>query len=193
MSSLQTADPNGHKGNRLACSLHGCTRVYTDATALESHVRDHEIPVQSLEGKVFNCCTAGCSCSFPNMQKLMEHTRRHHKPNLFFQCENCRTKLKSYRGLLTHLNTCSKVPRGKIKSMEPTSLQPVASTNPITTTLATNPNPPQLEAMSTPRQLTSNIPDNSLSDTTLPPILLPQCSLNQDTTRVPSGLGEEPR
>ncbi|XP_049573491.1 zinc finger protein 414 [Syngnathus scovelli] len=109
----------GTEGNRKTlCPFHGCKRVYTDESALESHVRDHAIPAQSLPGKTFHCSNAGCSCSFLNMQKLMEHMRRHHKPNIFFLCENCRTKLRSYRGLLTHLHTCSKVPRGKTKSTE---------------------------------------------------------------------------
>lgn len=35
-------------------------------------------------GKVLLCSTAGCSGSFPNMKKLMEHMRQHHKPNIYF-------------------------------------------------------------------------------------------------------------
>ncbi|KAK5916119.1 hypothetical protein CesoFtcFv8_001648 [Champsocephalus esox] len=107
-------------GNKMIpCPLHGCKRVYTDPAALESHIRDHEIAAQSLPGKVMLCSTVGCSGSFPNMQKLIEHMRHHHKPNIFFVCESCRTKLRSYRGLLTHLHTCSKVMRGKAKPTEP--------------------------------------------------------------------------
>uniref|UniRef100_H2L3A7 Zinc finger protein 414 n=1 Tax=Oryzias latipes TaxID=8090 RepID=H2L3A7_ORYLA len=56
-----------------------------------------------LTGKVLLCSTVGCSASFPSMQKLMVHTRLHHKPNIYFQCESCRTKLRSYRNLLGHL------------------------------------------------------------------------------------------
>nr|XP_057934527.1 zinc finger protein 414 isoform X2 [Doryrhamphus excisus] len=176
-------------GNRMMCPLHGCKRVYTDATALESHVKDHAIPAQSLNGKVLLCSTVGCSCSFPNMQKLMEHIRLHHKPNLFFMCENCRTKLRSYRGLLTHLHTCSKVPRGKIKPTEQTPLQAGLNT-------PAHPNPPQLEAMSTPCQTTAAHvpnPDSSLADSTSPPVLVPQFTLSQETFRGGSGLGEEPK
>ncbi|XP_054627616.1 zinc finger protein 414 [Dunckerocampus dactyliophorus] len=192
MSHIQADAENGIKGNSMMCPLHGCKRVYTDVSALESHVRDHAVPAQSLNGKVFHCSTTGCSCSFPNMQKLMEHIRHHHKPNLFFMCENCRTKLRSYRGLLSHLHTCSKVPRGKMKSTEQTSLQ----AGPNMATSAAHPNPPQLEAVSTPHQLTAAHvpnPDSSLADTTSPPVLVPQCSLGQETFRVGSGLGEEPR
>ncbi|XP_029318381.1 zinc finger protein 414 [Cottoperca gobio] len=122
MSSGSTVLHNAESGNggnkRMPCSLHGCKRVYSDSAALESHIKDHDISAQSLPGKVLLCSTVGCSGSFPNMQKLMEHMRHHHKPNIFFLCESCRTKLRSYRGLLTHLHTCSKVTRGKTKSTE---------------------------------------------------------------------------
>ncbi|XP_056135056.1 zinc finger protein 414 isoform X2 [Lampris incognitus] len=74
-------------------------------------------------GKVLLCSIVGCSDSFPNMQKLMEHQRQHHKPNIFFLCESCRAKLRSYHGLLTHLHTCSKVLRGKARTAEPTYSQ----------------------------------------------------------------------
>ncbi|XP_069034083.1 LOW QUALITY PROTEIN: zinc finger protein 414-like [Embiotoca jacksoni] len=123
---LQTPEPgDGVSGNkRMTCPLHGCKRVYTDASALESHVKEHEIPAQSVPGKVLLCSSVGCSGSFPSMQQLMQHMRHHHKPNIFFQCESCRTKLRSYRGLLTHLHTCSKVPRGKPKPAEPAPLAP---------------------------------------------------------------------
>ncbi|XP_061559290.1 zinc finger protein 414 [Phycodurus eques] len=158
MASSQAFDASGHEGNKkVACPFHGCKRVYTDVSALESHVRDHAIPAQSLPGKVFHCSSVGCSCSFPNMQKLVEHMRRHHKPNMFFLCENCRTKLRSYRGLLTHLHTCSKVPRGKVKSTEQTLFQPIGVTTPNTTPLAANLNPPQMDVVSTSHQLTSKL------------------------------------
>ncbi|XP_019713344.1 zinc finger protein 414 [Hippocampus comes] len=153
-TTLQTFEGNGIEGNQNApCPFHGCKRVYTDVSALESHMRDHAIPSESLPGKSFNCSTVGCSCSFPNMQKLMEHVRRHHKPNIYFLCENCRTKLRSYRGLLTHLHTCSKVPRGKMKSTEQMPLQPVGVTNPNATPLPADLNPPQMDVVSTPHLL----------------------------------------
>ncbi|KAJ4923437.1 hypothetical protein JOQ06_021436 [Pogonophryne albipinna] len=119
-SSVLQPPESGMGGNKMIpCPLHGCKRVYTDPAALESHIKDHEIAAQSLPGKVMLCSTVGCSGSFPNMQKLIEHMRHHHKPNIFFVCESCRTKLRSYRGLLTHLHTCSKVMRGKAKPTEP--------------------------------------------------------------------------
>ncbi|XP_030581024.1 zinc finger protein 414 isoform X2 [Archocentrus centrarchus] len=136
---------------RIPCPLHGCKRVYSDTSALESHIKDHEIPAQSLPGKVLLCSTVGCSGSFSSMQKLMEHMRHHHKPNIFFQCESCRTKLRSYRGLLTHLHTCSKVPRGKSKPPEQTPPQAAAVTNPNIA--------PRLESVSAPQQLPSHIPN----------------------------------
>nr|XP_020469373.1 zinc finger protein 414 [Monopterus albus] len=150
---LQTAE-NGNGGNkRTTCPLHGCKRVYTDMSALESHIKDHEIPAESLPGKVLLCFTAGCSGSFPNMQQLMEHMRHHHKPNIFFLCESCRTKLRSYRGLLTHLHTCSKVPRGKTKATEATAPQPAAVVN--TNTPPTDQKLPQLDSASAFKQLAS--------------------------------------
>ncbi|XP_057696144.1 zinc finger protein 414 [Corythoichthys intestinalis] len=146
----------GHK--KISCKFYGCKRAYTDVSALESHVNDHVIPTESLPGKVFQCSSVGCSCSFPNMQKLMEHMRRHHKPNLYFLCENCRTKLRSYRGLLTHLHTCSKVPRGKTKSSEQATLPPVGVTNPNVTAIM---NPPQIDVMPTPQKVISTKPESS--------------------------------
>lgn len=143
---------------------------------------DHEISAQSVAGKILQCSAVGCSGSFPNMQKLMEHMRHHHKPNIFFLCESCRTKLRSYRGLLTHLHTCSKVPRGKTKLAEPTPVLPAAVTNPNTTPVAMDHNPPQL--------LTTQIPNPEASipaavpqpDSAAPPPLgLPLLS-NPDTS-----------
>lgn len=59
------------------------------------------------------CSMIGCGASFSNMQKLMEHMRHHHKPNIYFLCESCHAKLRSYRGLLVHLRTCAKAARPK--------------------------------------------------------------------------------
>ncbi|XP_070765050.1 zinc finger protein 414 [Enoplosus armatus] len=152
-STLSQPAENGNGGNkRTPCPLHGCKRVYTDASALESHIKDHEISAQSLPGKVLLCSSVGCSGSFPNMQKLMEHMRHHHKPNIFFLCESCRTKLRSYRGLLTHLHTCSKVPRGKTKPTEPMPPPPAAVTNP-------NMTPTAMDSVSAPQQLPSQTPN----------------------------------
>lgn len=126
-------------------------------SALEAHIKDHEIAAQSLPGKVLLCSTVGCSGSFPNMQKLMEHMRHHHKPNIFFLCESCRTKLRSYRGLLTHLHTCSKVPRGKTKSAEPMPPPPATVTN--SNPVAMDQNPVQLDSVSTPQELRFQSPN----------------------------------
>ncbi|KAF3833375.1 hypothetical protein F7725_027040 [Dissostichus mawsoni] len=134
-SSVLQPPESGMGGNkRIPCPLHGCKRVYTDPAALESHIKDHEIAAQSLPGKVMLCSTVGCSGSFPNMQKLIEHMRHHHKPNIFF--------LRSYRGLLTHLHTCSKVMRGKAKPTEP-NMAP----------MEVDQKPPWLEAASAPSQI----------------------------------------
>ncbi|XP_047436551.1 zinc finger protein 414 [Mugil cephalus] len=152
-ATSQTSENENEGNKRLLCPLHGCKRVYTDTGALESHIKDHDIPAQSLPGKVLLCSTIGCSGSFPNMQKLMEHTRHHHKPNIFFQCESCRTKLRSYRGLLTHLHTCAKVPRGKSKSAEQAPPQPAALPN-----LQMDQDHQQLEPVSAQQQMHSVIP-----------------------------------
>ncbi|KAK2919647.1 zinc finger protein 414 [Channa argus] len=142
---LQDNDSGNGGNKRTPCPLYGCKRVYTDMSTLESHIKDHEIPAQSLPGKVLLCSTAGCSSSFPSMQKLMEHMRHHHKPNIFFLCESCRTKLRSYRGLLTHLHTCSKVPRGKTKPSEPTHPLPSVAANTNMALMAKDLDPPQLD------------------------------------------------
>ncbi|KAM7423540.1 hypothetical protein PAMA_000067 [Pampus argenteus] len=176
---------NANRGNQnIPCPLYGCKRVYKDMGTLESHIKDHELPAQSLPGKVLLCSTIGCSGSFPNMQKLMEHIRHHHKPNIFFLCENCRTKLRSYRGLLTHLHTCSKVSRGKTKP------DPATVSNPNMTPTAMDLNPSQLETVSSQQQLpsqTSN-PDASFptavpqADSAGPPLLGPSCLFNPEAS-----------
>ncbi|XP_029000637.1 zinc finger protein 414 [Betta splendens] len=147
-SAVIYENENGNGGNKTQCPLHGCKRVYTDTSALESHIKDHEIPAQSIPGKVMLCSTVGCRGSFPNIQKLMEHMRHHHKPNIYFLCESCRTKLRSYRGLLTHLHTCSKVSRGKPKSTEPTHTQPASVPNPNLTPTAMGQDSSRLDAQS---------------------------------------------
>ncbi|XP_051236015.1 zinc finger protein 414 [Dicentrarchus labrax] len=187
-SGSHTAE-NGTGGNkRTPCPFHGCKRVYSDGSALQTHINDHEISAQSLPGKVLLCSTVGCSGSFPNMLKLMEHMRHHHKPNIFFLCESCRTKLRSYRGLLTHLHTCSKVPRGKTKPTELTAPVPAAVTNPNMTPMDMDQNPPQLDSVSTPPQLPFQNPDGSLSaavlqpDSAAPPVLGPPFLPNPETS-----------
>ncbi|CAN9506830.1 unnamed protein product [Ophioblennius macclurei] len=155
-ADLQTPE-NGNSGKqRIPCPLQGCKRVYSEVSALETHIKDHEIPAESVPGKVLLCSNVGCSGSFPDMQRLMEHMRLHHKLNIFFQCESCRTKLRSYRGLLTHLHSCSKVPRGKLKPLDPTA-QPfpsAATTSP--TPMDQQPSQPQSEA--SPQQVQNGSP-----------------------------------
>uniref|UniRef100_UPI0037E7E250 zinc finger protein 414 n=1 Tax=Semicossyphus pulcher TaxID=241346 RepID=UPI0037E7E250 len=185
---FQTAE-NGNGGKqRTPCPLPGCKRVYTDHSSLETHIRDHEIPAESLPGKVLLCSTAGCGGSFPNMQKLMEHMRHHHKPNIYFVCENCRTKLRSYKGLLTHLHTCSKVSKGKTKQQEPTPPPPPAApTNQSVIPVAMDQDPPQLESVSSSQQLPFQIPNQDGSfpavpqlDSSIPPHLGPPFLPNPD-------------
>lgn len=138
-------------------------------------------------GKLLLCSTVGCSSSFPNMKKLMEHMRHHHKPNIFFlyvpfsgrilrkniccyvmkcscfSCESCRTKLRSYRGLLTHLHTCSKVPRVKPKLTD--TAPPLVNTglSPNLTPVATNQNPPHLDSMPKSQEMTFQPPSSDSS------------------------------
>nr|XP_046240728.1 zinc finger protein 414 [Scatophagus argus] len=188
-TAISSADENENGGSkRTPCPLHGCKRVYADVSALEAHIKDHEILAESLPGKVLLCSTAGCSGSFPNMQKLMEHMRHHHKPNIFFLCESCRTKLRSYRGLLSHLHTCSKVPRGKTKPTEPVPTLPAAVTNPNATPIAMDQTPPQLDSVSTSQGLSFQIPNPDGSfpvpqpDSAVPPPLGPPFLSNLDTS-----------
>nr|XP_046197281.1 zinc finger protein 414-like [Oncorhynchus gorbuscha] len=58
------------------------------------------------------------------MQHLMEHMRQHHKPNTYFLCQSCRSKLRSYRALLKHLHTCAKVAKSKAKAGEQAEVKP---------------------------------------------------------------------
>ncbi|XP_048109465.1 zinc finger protein 414 isoform X2 [Alosa alosa] len=111
VQSTNTTMPAG--SSRASCTIYGCKRSYTDMTALNSHINDHQIPAESLPGKVFLCSSLGCDGSFSSMQQLMEHMRVHYKPNIFFICESCRAKLRSYRTLLKHLQTCAKVAKSK--------------------------------------------------------------------------------
>ncbi|KAK1786293.1 hypothetical protein P4O66_017994 [Electrophorus voltai] len=120
------------EGCHLSCSFYGCKRTYTNSESLNSHIKDHhKIPAQSLPGKVFLCSTIGCEGSFSNMQQLMDHMRHHHKPNYFFLCESCKAKLRSYRTLLKHLQTCAKVAKTKAIKTE------AADTDPSGVSLAT--------------------------------------------------------
>ncbi|XP_020510133.2 zinc finger protein 414 [Labrus bergylta] len=180
---------NGNGGKqRTLCPFHGCKRVYTDTSSLETHIKDHEIPAESLPGKVFLCSSIGCGGSFPNMLKLMEHMRQHHKPNIYFLCENCRTKLRTYKGLLTHLHTCSKVSQGKTKLPEPMPPPPAAAapTDPSMTPTAMDQDPPQLESVSSSQQLQIQNTDGSLpaavpqSESAAPPHLGPPFLPNPD-------------
>lgn len=129
---------------RMTCPLYGCKRVYADANDLKTHIKDHELPVQSLPGKTMMCSVVGCGCTFPNMQKLMEHLRHHHKPNIYFLCESCHSKLRSYRGLLVHLRTCAKAARPK-----PNLLPSPASFTSATATAAP-PVPMEVDPVNTP-------------------------------------------
>lgn len=70
----------------------------------------------------------------------------------FWRCESCRTKLRSYRGLLTHLHTCSKVPRGKTKSTDTLPPPTVAVTNANITPMATDKNSQWLGTASAPQE-----------------------------------------
>ncbi|XP_062327265.1 zinc finger protein 414 [Osmerus eperlanus] len=133
----------GPEPKRLHCSIYGCRRVYTDTDSLSNHVQDHHIHSQSLPGKTFHCSSPGCNGSFSSMQDLMKHTRNHHKPNIYFQCESCRSKLRTYPALLKHLHTCSKVAKGKIgKTAEQSSHDQLLGPNTPSDILPSpNPNP----------------------------------------------------
>ncbi|XP_036823012.1 zinc finger protein 414 isoform X2 [Oncorhynchus mykiss] len=128
MASAPLLQPtsNTTQGQRMPCTLYGCHRVYTDTDSLAKHIKDHQnhIPTQSLPGKVFLCSFIGCNGSFPSMQHLMEHMRQHHKPNTYFLCQSCRSKLRSYRALLKHLHTCAKVAKSKAKADEQAEVKP---------------------------------------------------------------------
>lgn len=83
-----------------------------------------------------------------------------------FSCESCRTKLRSYRGLLTHLHTCSKVPRVKPKVTEAASPLVYTGLSANLTPVAPNQNPPQLDSMSKSQERTFQSPS---SDSSVPP------------------------
>ncbi|XP_052471153.1 zinc finger protein 414 isoform X1 [Carassius gibelio] len=124
------------EGCRMTCTFYGCKRTYNSPEALNNHLQDHQKNTdKSLPGKTFLCSHIGCDGSFSNMQQLMEHMRHHYKPNNFFLCESCRAKLRSYRTLLKHLQTCAKVAKNKAVKVEtgtapdadPTNVPPISS------------------------------------------------------------------
>lgn len=189
-TALQTPE-NGNEGlRRLQCPLFGCKRVYAESSALERHVKDHEIPAQSLPGKVLRCSSSGCSSSFSDMQKLMQHMRQHHKPNIYFQCESCRTKLRSYRNLLGHLHTCSKVSRGKPR--EATAPPPLNAPNPPPMDQA----PPQLDSVPPPQQTPVQVSVGSAAPhpgPTDPPVLgPPMLPLQEPQPPLPEAASQPP-
>ncbi|KAL2089367.1 hypothetical protein ACEWY4_014055 [Coilia grayii] len=118
----------------MPCKVYGCKRTYTNLEELNSHLNDHQIPVESLPGKVFLCSIMGCEGSFSSMQELMEHMRVHYKPNIYFICESCRAKLRSYRTLLKHLQTCAKVAKSKAVRPEAPGEQGTELEPPVLTT-----------------------------------------------------------
>ncbi|XP_041061329.1 zinc finger protein 414 isoform X1 [Carcharodon carcharias] len=61
---------------------------------------------QSLEGKVYECCTNDCKESFSSMHHLMNHMRVHHKPNRYFKCEGCKLRFRTHRSLFKHMHIC---------------------------------------------------------------------------------------
>lgn len=81
----------------------------------------------------------------------------------FCSCESCRTKLRSYRGLLTHLHTCSKVPRVKPKVTDTTPPLVSAGLSPNLTPVATNQNPSHLDSMSKSQKMTFPPPTSDSS------------------------------
>ncbi|KAF7655156.1 hypothetical protein LDENG_00060040 [Lucifuga dentata] len=190
-TSQDYAENERDGSERKPCPLYGCKRAYKDTDALENHIKDHEIQAESLPGKVMLCSNIGCSSSFPNMQKLMEHMRHHHKSNIFFLCENCRAKLRSFRGLLTHLHTCSKVPRGKTKPTEQTPPQPPAATNPSSSPMETEEETPWQDSASAPQHLLSPVQNAERSlpavvsqqDSPAAPLLRPPCSSDQASSQ----------
>lgn len=101
-----------------------------------------------------------------------------------FSCESCRTKLRSYRGLLTHLHTCSKVPRAKPKVTDaaPPSINTGLSSN--LSPVATNQNSAPLDSRSKPQETTVQSPrsDSSVpqTHTTAAPPLAPTVLSSQD-------------
>ncbi|XP_028856888.1 zinc finger protein 414 isoform X2 [Denticeps clupeoides] len=126
--TLQQAGSH-HEGPSLPCTFFSCKRTFTDAESLSSHLRDHQASTQSLPGKLFLCSSTGCNGQFTSMQQLMDHMRHHYKPNYFFLCESCRAKLRSYRTLLKHLQTCAKVAktkagRGVVQTPVPDAAEP---------------------------------------------------------------------
>lgn len=179
---------NEGNNKRMSCQLYGCKRAYPDASALQSHIKDHELPVQSLPGKTMMCSTVGCGGTFPNMQKLMEHMRHHYKPNIYFLCESCHAKLRSYRGLLVHLRTCSKAARPKVNpspSPSTSTSSTVAATATAATGAAEPPVPMDVDNVQTtapPQDTLSSPPPPQLPPiaplSNLPPLLAP----NQDLT-----------
>lgn len=156
---LSSACSPHRKGSAVLCGqlqwfLH--RHAETDGTHEASPQTQHFLPVSVYLISCAHCRVSVCS--------LVTSA-------FFSRCESCRTKLRSYRGLLTHLHTCSKVPRGKTKSAEP-----AAAPNPNVTRTVMEQDPPHLDS-----QLTSQVPNSDGSfpaafnypESTAPPVLGP--------------------
>ncbi|XP_067310009.1 zinc finger protein 414 isoform X1 [Pseudorasbora parva] len=193
-------------GCQMSCSFYGCKRTYNSPEALNSHLQDHQKnTAQSLPGKAFLCSHIGCDGSFNNMQQLMEHMRQHYKPNYFFLCESCRAKLRSYRTLLKHLQTCAKVAKNKAAVKIEAGMAPDAEPTGVPLTsgdmepsgplLASNvpeemesmPSMPSLETHITLENMpvTQRPPENSAlaNPTPVGPATLPLATLNPASTQ----------
>lgn len=84
-------------------------------------------------------------------------------PSLVFSCESCRTKLRSYRGLLTHLHTCSKVPRPKTKSNETVLPFATTGTNLNMTHVGMGQKPLHPDSVSKPQEIPLQMPNQDSS------------------------------
>uniref|UniRef100_A0A8C1C6E5 Zinc finger protein 414 n=1 Tax=Cyprinus carpio carpio TaxID=630221 RepID=A0A8C1C6E5_CYPCA len=184
-------------GCQMSCSFFGCKRTYNSPEALNSHLQDHQKnTAQSLPGKTFLCSHIGCDGSFNNMQQLMEHMRHHYKPNYFFLCESCRAKLRSYRTLLKHLQTCAKVAKNKAAKIEtgmasdtdPTNVPPASADMESSGPLLDPNAPEEMESMpSLPTNptlasmpATQRPPENNAFTNPIPagPVTVPLATLN---------------
>lgn len=145
-------------GKILLCSSPGCNSSFPNMQKLMDHVRHHYKPNIYFQWGFlfFSPLSLIINPLHPSAKWTSELVS-------LCRCESCRTKLRSYRGLLTHLHTCSKVQGSKTKPTEPVA--PAAqnpSTNPVLDQRA-----PQLDSLASELQETPSQTQNP--ETFVPP------------------------
>lgn len=85
------------------CPQEGCSKCFTTAYNLKSHIKAHFKPDTHL------CRYEGCDKAFPTAHKLKVHERRHENENKVYRCEmeGCDKVFSAHGTLKAHMKTHS--------------------------------------------------------------------------------------